>query len=84
MMIGMTRRAKIAVTLPQELVDAARSAVRHGRAPSVSAYVSEAVAQRAKSEDLDALLEEMLDETGGPMTEEERAWADRELGLVED
>lgn len=84
MMIGMTRKAKIAITLPQELVDTARRAVRHGRAASVSAYVSEAVQQRAKAEDLDALLDEMLDETGGPMTEEERAWADTKLGFDQD
>ena len=81
MMIGMTRKAKIAVTLPQELVDTARDAVRRGRATSVSAYVAEAMTQRAKADDLDTLLDEMLDASGGPMTDEERAWADRLLGL---
>jgi len=79
MIVGMTRKAKIAVTLPQELVLAARSAVREGRATSVSAYVAEAMAQRAASDDLDALLAEMLDNTGGPMTDEEREWADQQL-----
>jgi Arc/MetJ-type ribon-helix-helix transcriptional regulator len=79
MIIGMTRKAKIAVTLPQELVLAARAAVREGRAASVSAYVAEAMAQRATADDLDALLAEMLDNTGGPMTDEERLWADQLL-----
>ncbi len=81
MIIGMTRRAKIAVTVPQQLVDAARTAVREGRAASVSAYVAEAMEARAKTDDLDALLEEILEATGGPMTDEEREWADRALGL---
>jgi Arc/MetJ-type ribon-helix-helix transcriptional regulator len=80
MIVGMTRKAKIAVTLPQELVDAAHTAVREGRATSVSAYVAEAMAQRATSDDLDSLLAEMLDNTGGPMTDEEREWADLQLG----
>lgn len=84
MIEGMTRKAKIAVTLPQELVESARRAVRRGRAASVSAYVAGALEQRAKSEDLDTLLEEMLEETGGPMTDEERAWADEQLGLKRD
>ncbi len=81
MIVGMTRRAKIAVTVPQELVDAARTAVREGRAASVSAYVAEAMETRAKNDDLDALLEEILEATGGPMTDEEREWADEKLGL---
>jgi Arc/MetJ-type ribon-helix-helix transcriptional regulator len=80
MISGMTRRAKIAVTLPQELVDAARKAVVEGRAPSVSAYVAEAMEQRAQSDDLAAMLEELLEATGGPMTDEERAEVDRKLG----
>ena len=80
MMIGMTRKAKIAVTMPQELVDAARTAVREGRAESVSAYVSAAVAQKSMLDDLDAHLAVVLEETGGPMTDAERAEIDRLAG----
>lgn len=80
MMIGMTAKAKIAVTLPSDLVEAARSAVQAGRAASVSAYVAGALEERAKLDDLDSLLAEMLAETGGPLTDAERAEIDRQAG----
>ncbi len=80
MIVGMTPRAKIAVTLPRDLVEAARSAVQAGRAASVSAYVASALEERAKLDDLDALLDEMLTRTGGPVTDAERAEIDREAG----
>ena len=80
MIMGMTRRDKIAVTLPRDLVAAARTAVADGRAASVSAYVAEAMRQRAQQDDLDAQLEAMLERSGGPMTDEERADIDRLAG----
>ena len=80
MMDGMTAKAKIAVTLPADLVESARSAVQAGRASSVSAYVAGALEQRVKLDELDVLLAEMLAETGGPLTEVERAEIDREAG----
>lgn len=79
MMIGMTPKEKIAVSLPSGLVKAAKSAVRGGRAPSVSAYVADALAERVMLDDLSALLKEMLAETGGPLTKGERRTADRIL-----
>lgn len=71
---------KIAVSLPDEEVAAARLAVAEGRAPSVSAYVASALAQRSAYDDLAQLLAEMAAEAGPP-TEEDRAWARRALGL---
>ncbi len=79
MMSGMTT-TKIAVSLPAELVDQARRAVAEGRANSVSAYVAAALEEKAKLDDLASLLEEMLAETGGPLTAKERKAADRALG----
>lgn len=79
MMIGMTARQKIAVSLPGQLVEAAKRAVRGGRAPNVSAYVADALADKVMLDDLSALLEEMLAETGGPLTKAERRAADRIL-----
>ena len=79
MMTGMTR-VKIAVSLPAELVEQAKRAVAEGRAESVSAYVAEALAEKSSEEDFDRLLEQMLQETGGRLTPEEIAWADRALG----
>ncbi len=80
MMIGMT--TKIAVSLPDDLVAAARKAVAEGRVASVSAYVSEALAQRRADEDLMELIDE-LDAEHGPPDAEHYAWARRALGLSE-
>ncbi|MCL4414942.1 MAG: toxin-antitoxin system antitoxin subunit [Acidimicrobiales bacterium] len=71
---------KIAVSLPGELVAQARRAVSEGRASSVSAYVARAIEEQAKLDDLASLLEEMLAETGGPLSAAERRAADRALG----
>lgn len=80
MMIGMTARPKVAVTLPPELVEQAQRAVREGRAPNFSAYVAAALEEKVKLDDLAALLEEMLAASGGPVTDAERAAADEILG----
>jgi len=79
-MIGMTK-AKIAVTLPPALVTRAQDAVREGRASSISAYVAAALEEKAKLDDLKALLDEMLAESGGPLTARERAAADAALAV---
>jgi hypothetical protein len=76
----MTRYAKIAVSLPLRAAESARSAVRAGRAASVSAYVAAAIADKAKLDELAGLLDEMLAESGGPLTSAERRAADRALG----
>ncbi|MEI8405643.1 MAG: toxin-antitoxin system antitoxin subunit [Actinomycetes bacterium] len=71
---------KIAVSLPSELVAQAKRAVADGRSPSVSAYVARALEEQAKLDDLALLLEEMLAESGGPLTAAERKAADLALG----
>jgi hypothetical protein len=71
---------KIAVSLPAGLVEQAHQAVADGRARSVSAYVARALEEKAKLDDLASLLDEMLAETGGPLTVRERKAADRALG----
>ena len=75
---GMT--TKIAVSLPDEQVAAARRAVAEGRAPSVSAYVASALAEKSDYDDLAALLADMAAE-GGPPSDDDRIWARRALGL---
>ncbi len=80
MMVGMTSKTKIAVSLPAPLVDAARAAVAGGRAPNVSAYVAHALEEQIKLDDLDALLEELLTESGGPLIDSERDRIDGEAG----
>jgi Arc/MetJ-type ribon-helix-helix transcriptional regulator len=71
---------KIAVSLPDELVAAAKRAVAGGRAASVSAYVAGALARQVQEDDLSALLAEMHAEHGRPSAED-HAWADDVLGL---
>lgn len=79
MIVGMTT-VKIAVSLPGEAVEQARRAVAAGEAASVSAYVAQAMVSKAQQDDLSALLDELLAETGGPLTESEKSSADRALG----
>lgn len=77
----MTVSSKIAVSLPSDLVTHARRAVEEGRAKSVSAYVAAALTEKAKMDDLAALLDEMLEGTGGPLTAAEKRAADGILGV---
>lgn len=69
------------MSLPDGLAERARRAVRQGRAASLSAYVASALAEKIKLDELSALLDEMLAETGGPLTPQERRAADRALGV---
>jgi len=78
----MTSTQKIAVSLPKHVADGARRAVRSGRAKSVSAYVADALEEKVKLDDLSQLLDEMLAESGGPLTAAERRAADRALGVT--
>ena len=74
---GMT--TKITVSLPDELVDHARSAVAEGAAASVSAYVAEALVEKARRGSLRDLLDD-LDRELGPPDGETMAEAVRQLG----
>jgi Arc/MetJ-type ribon-helix-helix transcriptional regulator len=71
---------KIAVSLPDELVAAARQAVADGRAASVSAFVAESIQERGRFSDLADLLADMAAEGGVP-TAADRRWARDALGL---
>jgi Arc/MetJ-type ribon-helix-helix transcriptional regulator len=79
MIDGMTR-LKIAITLPEEQVATARQAVAEGRAASVSAFISQALARRDADEEMAETIAEIYSESGQP-TEEDRLWARRVLGL---
>ena len=68
------------MSLPDELVAAAKRAVREGRAASVSAYVATALARQVREDDLTDLLAEMRAEHGAPAAED-YVWADQVLGL---
>ncbi len=70
----------LAVSLPDELLVAARQAVGEGRAASVSAFVAEAIEEHGSYEQVAVLLSEMAAEAGSA-TEEARRWARQTLGL---
>jgi Arc/MetJ-type ribon-helix-helix transcriptional regulator len=77
----MTTMEKIAISVPRQLATQARRAVRQGRARSVSAYVALALDEKAKLDDLAALLDEMLAQSGGPLSPDEVRAADRAIGV---
>ena len=82
-MISSMTRQKIAITLPEEQVAAARQAVAEGRAASVSAFISQALARRDADEELAETIAEVYAQSGQP-TEEDRLWARRCLALSRD
>jgi Arc/MetJ-type ribon-helix-helix transcriptional regulator len=69
------------VSLPDELVEAARAAVRDGRAASVSAYVADALREKSGRYTLADVLDR-LDAELGPPGPEADAWAKREADRV--
>jgi hypothetical protein len=77
----MRTKARITVTVPKELLQLVEADVAAGKATSVSAWVSEAMEAKAGPRPLAEILDEMDDHFGGPITEEERAWARKRLGL---
>ena len=74
----MTR--KIAVSLPDEQVEAIQRAVQGGRAASVSGFISAAVARAERENSLAELLGD-LDCELGPVSAQDLAWADKALGI---
>jgi hypothetical protein len=66
-----------AVSLPAQLVAAAREEMRARGISSFSAYVAEAIRRDLESRKFDELLDEMFREQ--PLSEEERACAKRNL-----
>jgi Arc/MetJ-type ribon-helix-helix transcriptional regulator len=80
MVIGMATR-KVTITLDEADLNRIRALVESGRARTVSGFVQDAV--RVSLDDVagwGAMLAQALAETGGDLTAEERAWADRILG----
>jgi Arc/MetJ-type ribon-helix-helix transcriptional regulator len=85
--LGMTRVAKITISLPQEQVEQAREAVANGEASSVSGYISAALVAVALPPDpeedtLAALVADLIAEHGRP-SPEAYAWADRVMAMSE-
>jgi len=76
MVFGMAT-AKVTITLQDNQVRAIRELVEAGRAASISGFVQHAVGNAlADSAGWKEMLEDALRQTGGPLTKEERRWAD--------
>jgi Arc/MetJ-type ribon-helix-helix transcriptional regulator len=76
MVIGMATR-KVTITLDEAQLEQIRSLVQARTAPSVSGFVQHAVT--VALDDVagwGAMLAEALRQTGGALSEDERAWAD--------
>jgi hypothetical protein len=65
---------KVAVSVPAELIEAVEGEVRAKHAPSVSAFISDAVEEKLERDRLQEALDEVWKER--PMTAREREWAD--------
>lgn len=74
------QRARVTVTVRPQVLAAAEEEVAAGRASSLSAWVDQAMEEKARREELVGLLAEMRSENG-PATAEEDAWARHALGL---
>ena len=74
------RRARVTVTVRRDVLQKAERQVKKGRAKSVSAWVDAAMEEKARREDLAALLAEMNAE-GEPARPEDEEWARNVLGL---
>ena len=71
---------KVTITLDDSQVREIRSLVEAGRSPNVSAFVKHAVAVAlSDAAGWREMLAEALEQTGGPLTKKERAWADEML-----
>jgi alkylhydroperoxidase/carboxymuconolactone decarboxylase family protein YurZ len=70
---------KLAVSIPAEILARARKSAKREKAPSLSAYVSAALEQKSTMDDLAHLLDELLAQSGGPLTAAERRAADKVL-----
>ncbi len=81
MVISMATK-KITITLDNEQVEQIRQLVSTGRAASISGFVQHAVG--VALDDVagwGTMLAQALEASGGPMSADERSWADAALGL---
>jgi Arc/MetJ-type ribon-helix-helix transcriptional regulator len=77
----MASTTKFTITLDNTQFDEIKKIVAAGEAASVSAFVKKAIDTALNdSRGWERLLKEALDETGGPLTDAERRWADQILG----
>ncbi|MET0592021.1 MAG: hypothetical protein ABW133_04930 [Polyangiaceae bacterium] len=71
-------KSKVALTIPGDVLLLARREVKAGRAKSLSAFVSEAVDEKVRRDELSTILDAMDAEHGEP-GKNARAWAKKVL-----
>jgi Arc/MetJ-type ribon-helix-helix transcriptional regulator len=80
-MVGGMATKKVTITLEAAQLDRVRELVEAGKASSVSGFVQHAVG--VSLDDITgwgALLAQALRDTGGPLSPDEKTWADEMLG----
>ena len=70
--------AKVALSIPADVLALARKEVKRGRARSLSSFVSQALDEKLRRDELAAILDAMDAEHGKP-SEVARKWAKRLL-----
>jgi Arc/MetJ-type ribon-helix-helix transcriptional regulator len=81
-MVDGMATTKITVTLEDKQVEEIRELVAAGKTANVSAFVQHAVrVALCDAAGWREMLQEALNETGGPLTKKELAWADEVLGV---
>jgi hypothetical protein len=76
MMLRMKER--VTISIEPETLEIARAEVERGRAPNLSAAIERLVRKEAKHQSIREWVR-MWEEEFGPIKEEEREWARREL-----
>lgn len=71
--------AKVALSIREGVLEAAKKQVAKGRAKSLSAFVSEALDEKLRRDELEAVLDAMDAELGEP-SREAKQWAKKVLG----
>jgi Arc/MetJ-type ribon-helix-helix transcriptional regulator len=80
MVVGMATTTKITITLADDQLQEIRSLVAAGQAANVSAFVKHAIGVAlSDAAGWKDMLDAALQQTGGPLTDEERNWADEIL-----
>ena len=76
-MVSGMATVKITVTLPDNQIEEIRALIAAGKAENISAFVKHAVGVALRdAAGWREMLEDALRQTGGPLTDQERAWAD--------
>ena len=72
--------SKLTITLQDEQLQEIRALIAAGQAANVSAFVQHAVGiALSDAAGWREMLQEALEQTGGPLTKKERDWADKML-----